>query len=139
MMHPTLVGRGEAGSTLPMFGALVFTSFVIVALAVELAMVGATYRSAAAAADAAAEAGAAMVAPDRAYGDEIVLDVERARSESLAVGTALARHGAVVQVDATLVAVCVTVRDWYLPATLGFLGAPGIDVAVDTCAEPRVG
>lgn len=138
-MRQTAVVRDEHGSTLPMFGALVFTSFVVVALAVELAMVGATYRSAAAAADAAAEAGAAMVAPDRAYDDEIVLDVDRAWSESLAVGTALARPGAAVEVDATLVGVCVTVRDRYVPATLGFLGSPGIDIAVDTCAEPRVG
>lgn len=124
---------------LPMFGALVFTSFVMVALVVELALLGSAYRSAAAAADAAAEAGAAMLAEDRAYAGELAVDVVRARDESTVVGTALARGGAVVDVDATALEVCVTVRDRYLPATLGFLGASGIDVVVSTCAEPRAG
>ncbi len=139
MMGGTLTERSEGGSMLPMFGALLFTSFVMVALVVELTLLGFAYRSAAAAADAAAEAGAAMLAEDRAYADAVAVDALRARNESMAVGTALARSSAVVYVEATLLQVCVTVRDRYLPATLGFLGASGIDIAVDTCAEPRVG
>lgn len=139
MMRFTLARGREDGSMLPMFGALVFTSFVMVALVVELALLGFAYRSAAAAADAAAEAGAAMLAEDRAYADEIAVDVLRAEDESRAVGTALARRGAVVDVDATALQVCVTVRDRHLPATLSFLGVSGIDIAVNTCAEPRVG
>ena len=139
MMRFTRVERRDDGSTLPMFGALVFTSFVMVALVVELALLGFAYRSAAAAADAAAEAGAAMLAEDRAYADEIAVDVFRARDESMAVGTALARRGAVVDVDATVLQVCVTVRDRHLPATLAFLGVSSIDIVVNTCAEPRLG
>lgn len=135
----TLPARREDGSLLPLFGALLFTSFVMVTLVVELTLLGFAYRSAASAADAAAEAGAAMLAEDRAYADDVALDVLRARDESIAVGTALARSGAVVEVDATPLQVCVTVRDRQLPATLSVLGVSGVDITVNTCAEPRVG
>ena len=64
----------ERGSILPMFAGLVFTSFVMLALVVELALLATDYRVVAGAADAAAESGASMLSVVDAYASELALD-----------------------------------------------------------------
>ena len=129
----------ESGSMLPMFGGLIFVSFIMIALVVELAMLGVAYRSTASVADASAEAGAAMLSERHAYASEVVIDPVRARSEALGVAHALMGLGVKVDVDATLSSVCVTVEHRYEPTTLLFLGVSGVDVTATSCAEPRIG
>ncbi|MGB5188360.1 MAG: hypothetical protein WBO84_14665, partial [Acidimicrobiia bacterium] len=68
----------ERGSMLPYLGALFFVGFVVLGLALDTALLAATYREAAFAADAGAEAGAAQLESGAAYAGEVVLDRETA-------------------------------------------------------------
>jgi hypothetical protein len=131
--------RLEEGSMLPMFGGLILIAFIVIALAVEISLLGQAYRIAAAAADTASEAGAAMLAEPSVYASHIELDIARADGESRVVAMAIARPGASVSVTASTTDVCVTVMDAYHPRTLVFLGVDSIDIAVTSCAEPRTG
>lgn len=123
----------------PLFGGLVVVSFVMIALVVELALLGATYRSLASTADAAAEAGAAMLSEPDAYRSVLELDRDRSAVEAARVVRALAGSAASFDVEANADVVCVHVRQSYEPATLAFLGLGQVEVAVSSCAEPRVG
>jgi hypothetical protein len=127
----------DRGSILPMFAALLFTSFVMIALVVELALLAANYRTVAGAADAAAESGASMLSVADAYASELALDRAAATYEAMRVAGALSRGDAVVSISGTVL--CVTVSDVYRPATLLNIGVSQIDVTVESCAEPRRG
>jgi Flp pilus assembly protein TadG len=129
--------RGEHGSTLPMFAALLFTSFVMIALVVELALLAASYRVVAGAADAAAESGASMLSVSDAYESDLALDLGAATSEAMRVAAALSAGEASITVSGTLL--CVTISDVYRPSTLVNIGMSGIGVVVESCAEPRQG
>ena len=120
-----------------MFAALTFTSFVMIALVVELALLAANYRVVAGAADAAAESGASMLSVSDAYASELALDGVAARSEAIRVATQLSSGTATAWVSDT--ELCVTVSDIYRPTTLLNLGMSAIDVTVQSCAEPRSG
>lgn len=130
---------GERGSMVPLFGGLVVVSFVMIALVVELALLGATYRSLAATADAAAESGAAMISERDAYRSILELDRERSIAEASRVVSALAAPGTSFEIDPSPAVICVHVTKEYEPATLAFLGLGRVEVAVSSCAEPRVG
>ena len=120
-------------------GAKAFVTFVVIGLVVELALLGATYRVVAGAADAGAEAGAAMLSEAHAYRSELVIDAPRAVREADRTASALAGLSAAVDVDAQPLEVCVVVTRSYRPVTLAFLGLADVDVRVTSCAEPRVG
>ena len=124
---------------LPMFGGLIFVAFIVIALAVELSLLGSAYRDAAAVADAASETGAAMLAPDAVYDSRIELDPPSAENASRSAVVAVARPGAIADVAASTTQVCVTIRDQYFPRTLVFIGFNEIDIVVTSCAEPRTG
>ena len=124
---------------LPMFGGLIVVAFVMVALAAELAFLGQAYRNTAAAADAASEAGAAMLSVSAAYDSDLAIDSPRAIAESQGVAAHLVGGNASIEVVADLTSVCVTIHDEYRPGTLAFVGVGAIDVAVTSCAEPRSG
>lgn len=130
----------ERGSMLPLVGALAFTGLVIVALAADTALLAATYREAAFAADAGAEAGAAMIQPEAAYAGAIVLDVDAARDVGVqAALTARERPERVAVATATPDRICVDVTQ---PNGTRFLGAIQVApamVTVTACAEPRAG
>lgn len=129
--------RGEQGSTLPLFAALLFTSFVMIALVVELALLSANYRVVAGAADTAAESGASMLSVVDAYESDLMLDTAAATAEAKRVAAALSGGDSTVSISgATL---CVTVSDVYVPSTLLHVGLSQIDVTVESCAEPRRG
>ncbi len=129
----------EQGSMLPMFGGLIFVAFIVIALAVEMSLMGQAYRNAAAVADAASEAGAAAISVQAAYETGIALDTTLAAQESRSVAMTLAPDASSVEVQAVPSDVCVTIRDQYRPTTLVFFGLNAIDIAVTSCAEPRMG
>ena len=129
--------RNEIGSTLPMFAALTFTSFLLIALVAELALLGVRYRTVAGAADAAAESGASMLSVADAYASELALDHDVATSEAKRVANGLSGGDATVSISGAVL--CVTVSDVYRPATLLSVGVSAIDVTVQSCAEPRRG
>ena len=60
---------------LPMTAGLIFVGFAIVALVLELSLLGASYRDVATVADLAAEAGASVLVVSDVYYSEIALDV----------------------------------------------------------------
>jgi Flp pilus assembly protein TadG len=120
-----------------MFAGLVFTSFVMLALVVELALLATDYRVVAGAADAAAESGASMLSVVDAYASELALDPAAARSEALRVASALSAGDVSVSISGSTL--CVTVSDVYRPTTLLNLGVSAVDVTVRSCAEPRRG
>lgn len=127
----------ERGSILPMLAGLLFTSFVMISLVVELALLGANYRSVAGAADAAAESGASMLSVADAYESRLTLDSRAATSEAVRVAAALSSGRVTVLMSNG--GLCVTVSDVYRPSTLLYLGVSEIDVVVESCAEPRRG
>ena len=130
----------ERGSMLPYLGALFFVGFVLLGLALDVALLAATYREAAVAADAGAEAGAAHVEVEAAYAGDRRIDasaaIAAAESASLA---AQPRAGRIVAATTDGVEVCVVVTDRYRPRILGSIGIGGEGIAVRACATPRQG
>lgn len=130
----------ERGSMLPFLGALFFVGFVLLGLALDTALLAATYREAAFAADAGAEAGAAQLESGAAYGGEVVLDrataVAAAEAASLSARSRVGRSASAAT-DGT--AVCVVVVDGYEPRILGAIGIAKHGVTVKACAAPRQG
>ena len=130
----------ERGSMLPYLGALFFVGFVLIGLALDVALLAATYREAAVAADAGAEAGAAHLEAAAVYDGEMRLD------EAAAVGAAEAasllaqpRPGRSVAATTDGVQVCVVVTERFTPRILGSVGIGGEGIAVRACATPRQG
>ena len=130
----------ERGSMLPYLGALFFVGFVLLGLALDVALLAATYREAAAAADTGAEAGAAHVAPAAAYGGEMRLDeaaaVAAAETASL---RAQPRPGRSASATTDGSAVCVVVTDRFEPRILGAVGIGAEGISVRACATPGKG
>ncbi len=120
-----------------MFAGLALTSFVMIALVVELALLSATYRVVAGAADAAAESGASMLSVTDAYASRLVLDTAAAKSEAMRVVAVLSSGDATISISGEQL--CVTVSDLYRPTTLLNLGVSAVNVTVQSCAEPRRG
>jgi len=130
----------ERGSMLPYLGALFFVGFVLLALALDTALLAATYREAAFAADAGAEAGAARLEAGAVYGGEMALNrdeaVAAAETASLIARSRVGRTAS-AKTDGT--EVCVVVVDHYKPRILGAIGIGGQGVTVTACAAPRQG
>jgi hypothetical protein len=130
----------ERGSMLPYLGALFFVGFVLLGLALDTALLAATYREAAFAADVGAEAGAARLEAGAAYGGEIVLDSARALAAAeTASRSARSRAGRTVNASTDGTEVCVVVVDHYEPRILGAVGIGEQGVRVQACAAPRQG
>lgn len=124
---------------LPMTGGLTFVAFAVVALLLELTLLGASFRDVATVADLAAEAGASVLVASGAYGGEISLDIVEAEAEARRVGGMWGSGDEVITVDAELGRICVTVVDAYRPRTLAFIGVTDLPVRAKGCAEPRAG
>lgn len=131
--------RQEAGTALPMLLALVAAVLIVVALATDVVLYGATYREAAAAADAGAEAGAAVVAVDAAYGGTVSVAIEAARRTAVETATARPRPTRSAAATVTAGRVCVRVTERYRPRFLGGLGIGEAPIVVTACAVPRRG
>lgn len=124
---------------LPMTAGLIFVAFAIVAVVLELSLLGASYRDMATVADLAAEAGAGSLMALRAYGDEVTLDVAEARIEAERVGTMWGSGDETVTIEVDLDRICVTVVDFYRPQSLVFIGVTEMTIQATGCAEPRAG
>jgi hypothetical protein len=124
---------------LPMTVGLVFIALSIVAIVVELSLLGAAYRDVATVADIAAEAGASMLSASEAYGSHIELDVVAAEEEARRVSGTWGSGDEIVTVSIDQGRLCVTVADVYRPRTLVFIGVTEVDVSVTGCGEPRAG
>jgi hypothetical protein len=130
----------ERGSMLPYLGALIFVGLVLLGLALDTALLAATYREAAVAADAGAEAGAAQLEPIAAYGGAVVLDqraaIAAAETASLVLPSRAGRSASATT-DGT--EVCIVVVDHYEPRLLTVVGIGAHGVSVRACAVPRQG
>jgi hypothetical protein len=124
---------------LPMTTGLVFVAFAVVALLLELSLLGASFRDVATVADLAAEAGASILVVSGAYDGEMHLDVAAAEAEARRVGGMWGSGDEVITVDAGPGRICVTVADTYNPQTLTFIGVTEMTVKARGCAEPRRG
>jgi hypothetical protein len=129
----------ERGSMLPMTAGLVFVAFAVVALLLELSLLGAAYRDVATVADLASEAAASMIAHQGAYGSEIGIDARIAEDEAKRVGVLWGSGDEVITVDVEVRRVCVTIEDTYEPRTLAFIGVAALALRATGCAEPRSG
>lgn len=130
----------EHGSMLPYIGALFFVGFLLLGLALDTALLAATYREAAFAADAGAEAGAAQLEAGAAYSGEMLLDPDAAiAAAETASLSARSRVGRTASASTDGVTVCVVVVDRYEPRVLGAIGIGGQGVTVRACATPRQG
>ena len=130
----------ERGSMLPYLGALIFVGLVLLGLAFDTALLAATYREAAFAADAGAEAGAAQLETRAVYGGEVLLD-RRAAIAAAETASLVARSRAGRTASATTdgTEVCIVVVDHYEPRLLGVVGIGAQGVSVRACAAPRQG
>lgn len=129
----------ERGSMLPLTAGLVLVAFSILALVVELSLLGTRYRDVATVADLAAESAASELVRSGAYGRELSLDPTSAEAEARRVGAMWGTGDEVVSVDVDQIRVCVTVADTYRPQTLAFIGVTTLTVRATGCAEPRAG
>lgn len=125
---------------LPYLGALFFVGFLVLGLALDTALLAATYQEAAFAADVGAEAGAARLEALSAYAGDMQLDrpaaVEAAEAASHAARSRAGRT-ATASIDGT--SVCVVVTDQYAPRILGAIGIGSHGIAVRACAIPGRG
>ena len=130
----------ERGSMLPYLGALFFIGFVVLGLALDTSLLAATYREAAFAADAGAEAGAAHLDEASAYLGTTRLDrghsIAAAEKASLA---ARARTGRTAVASTDGATICVVVTDRFEPRILGNIGIGTQGITVRACASPRQG
>jgi hypothetical protein len=124
---------------LPLFGALLFVSFVLLSLAVEIGLLGVAYRDAASLADTAAEAGAAMIDIRSLHEGFTVLNVQDAVEEA---GAALSRSGVAASEASIRVGdtqVCVAISRDHVVQALGYLAVSTVRIDVTGCAEPATG
>ncbi len=130
----------ERGSAVPAVVVVLLGGLLALGLALDLGLWSATLREAAFAADAGAEAGAAMLEAAAGYGGELVLDVPLA--EQTAVAAALAarpRAGRSASARADAAQVCVAVGQPFSPTLLRLAGVGATQVTAQACATPGQG
>jgi hypothetical protein len=116
---------------------LLVAAAVAIALAADMGRFAATIREATFAAEAGAEAGAAVIDPEAAYRGRLRLEAEAARSAARdAALKARPRPDRRVSVFADTTSVCVTVWDGFRPGLLRIFGAAPKTVKVHSCAVP---
>jgi hypothetical protein len=127
----------ERGSVLPVLAVLLVAAAAAVALAADMGRFAATVREATFAAEAGAEAGAAVIDPAAAYRDRLRLDPGPAREAARqAALRARPRPDRSVSVFADDASVCVTVWDRFRPGLLRIFGVGSRTVQVHSCAVP---
>lgn len=130
----------ERGSALPGVLVVLMGGLLAFGLAYDLGRWGSTWREAAYAADAAAEAGAAMLDPAAAYADRLELDPDLARKTALEVGRAARpRPGRTVEVATSRDRVCVLISQPFRPTLMRMAGLSPAQVSARACASPRQG
>ena len=130
----------ERGSMLPYLGALFFIGFIVLGLALDTSLLAATYREAAFAADAGAEAGAAQLDMSLVYHG--VANLDRRSATAAAEATSLAarsRSGRTAVATTDGATICVLVTDRFEPRILSSIGIGAQGVTVRACAAPGQG
>jgi hypothetical protein len=129
----------DRGTMLPVLALVMVGGALAVALSVELGRCGASWREASFAADAGAEAGAAVLSPDAAYSGLLRLDPAAAEQAAAAAALeARPRQGRRAQAAATPTRVCVTVTQPFPPGLLAPFVA-GRSISASACANPHRG
>ncbi|MEN8238194.1 MAG: hypothetical protein ABFR53_03215 [Actinomycetota bacterium] len=131
--------RDETGSMLPAFGGLLFVSFVLVTLAVEIGLLGVAYRDTASIADTAAEAGAAMIDVGSLHEGSTVLNSRDAVEEASATLTLSGVSASEASIEVDDATVCVAISRQHAVQALGYLAISTIQIEVTGCAEPATG
>jgi hypothetical protein len=125
---------------LPALAVLVLGGTLSLGLAYDLGRWASTWREAAFAADAGAEAGATALDQGAAYGDMLQLDPAVAEVIALQTAqTARPRAGRSVVSSADLTRVCVIVVQPFRPTLLRTLGIGELSVQAEACAAPSQG
>ena len=122
---------------LPMMAGLLLVGLTVLSLCHEVVSLHGTYVVTSAAADAAAEAGAAMLDEDAVYRNELLLDVEAATA--VAVSVVEASGVEVRSIDVTTETICVDAASTHSATALAFVGLGSVDVVVRACAQPAAG
>lgn len=131
---------GDRGSVMPAVLAVIFGGFLILGLALDLGRWAYVQREAVFAADAGAQAGAAILEPAAAYGGDTRIDPGPA--EVVARDAALEarpRPGRAAGASATPAEVCVTVTQPFAPSLLRAAGVAAGTVTGRACARPARG
>ncbi len=131
--------RDERGSMLPAFGGLLFVSFVLITLSVEIALLGAAYRDTANLADVAAEAGASMIDQRALHEGSTTIDPRAATTEAVATVTRAGVSAADTLVEVRGASVCVLIARRLPTFGLRYLAISEIEIDVSGCAEPGTG
>ncbi|MDJ0791407.1 MAG: hypothetical protein QNJ71_05885 [Acidimicrobiia bacterium] len=126
----------ERGSMLPLLGGLMFVTFVVLAVAVDVARLHTAHVELGLAADVAAEAGAAMIDELAAHRGDILLDEARATdAASAAAGAGLAVSESTVDGGT----ICVTLTGEHRTTALTFVGIGVVSVSGRSCAQAVAG
>jgi hypothetical protein len=130
----------DRGSVLPAVLALAFAGLLILGVSMDLARWASSHREAAAAADAGAQAGAAMVLPSELRLGVVAVDGEAALvvAEQAALGSR-PRAGRTVEVTVVDNEVCVAIAQAYASRLLSSLGITPDLVRASSCARPSRG
>jgi hypothetical protein len=130
----------DRGSVLPAVLALAFGGLLILGVSMDLGRWASSHREAASAADAGAQAGAAMVLPNELRLGVVAVDGDAARvvAEEAALGSR-PRAGRVVQVIVVDNEVCVAIEQTYTSRLLSSLGVTPDLVRATSCASPARG
>jgi hypothetical protein len=130
----------DRGTALPVLAVLLAAGLAALALAVELGRFAAAAREVAFAADAGAEAGAAVIDTEAAYAGELIVDpVPAAAVARNAAERARPRPGRRIDVHAGEHEVCVSVQWDVRPGLLGVFGAGTWTASATGCAVPARG
>jgi hypothetical protein len=124
---------------LPAFGGLLFVSFVLLTLAVEIGLLGVAYRDTASIADTAAEAGAAMIDIGAIHEGSTVLNARDAVAEATESLTRSGIAASEASIDVGEVLVCVAISRRHAVQALGYLAISTVQIEVTGCAEPATG
>jgi len=124
---------------LPAFGGLLFVSFVLLSLAIEIGLLGVAYRDAASIADTAAEAGAAMIDAASLHEGSTVLNESDAVAEASASLTRLGVSVSEASIQVRDTSVCVAISRRHTVQALGYLAISAVQIDVTGCAEPATG
>ena len=126
----------ERGSMVPFVGALLFVTFAVVALVVEVALLHGAYLATAAHADAAAEYGASMLDAGAIHHGDLRLD--EIRVEGAVVGV-VAPEERILDLAVTDDVLCVTLGAAHRTHVLTFIGVRDVEVQARSCASPAQG
>lgn len=133
-------GPADRGFATPAVLAVILGGLIILGLALDLGRWAFVQREAVFAADAGAQAGAAIIDDDAAYRGVTRLDAGAARSVAIeAALEARPRAGRTASASVAAAEVCVSVRQPFATSLLRVAGVGGGQIRAAACARPAQG